>query len=66
MFMVLIKYEDDGEVTWEMANEPFKTEAAAMKEARRLAEDASNTFAVVEIKRMVRRTVTEIVEEVSA
>ncbi len=63
MFLVLIKYEDDGETTWEVMDGPFETEGAARASAREMAEDHTNTFAIVEGKGLIRRTVTEVLEE---
>ncbi len=66
MFLVLIKYaENDGEVAWEIEGDSFGTLEAAKVQARIMAENRPNTFAVVEVKNMFRRTVTEIVKEES-
>lgn len=60
MFLVLIKYEDDGEITWEVVDGPFKTERAARVSARLMAGEHPNTYAIVESKGFIRHTFIKV------
>jgi hypothetical protein len=60
MFLVLIQYEDDGEAIWAVVDGPFKTERAARVSARLMAGEHHNTYAIVESKGFIRRTIIKV------
>ena len=61
MFLVLIKYVDNGKLTWAVESDPFEHKVDAMKAARARAVVVPNTFAVVKIEAMLQ-TRTVVVE----
>ena len=62
MFLILIKYVDNGKTTWAVEGEPFERQSDAVDSARKLAVASPNVFAVASVTRMfqTRTAVLEI------
>ena len=59
MFLVLIKHDvPEGNVAWAVHGAPFEHKVDAIKYVKLRAETASNTFAVVKVEDMFRRSIS--------